>query len=1270
MEGRPNYAYLKFVAQEVVIDSGLSLSRVRSTCRDVTDYALSNYQNRQISAACITFIELLGQDSLPLRVCLVAANMLHEHQMSDQVNDGSHPEIGRKFKQAHLNKDIAVMLISELEAVILNKWNSFNTEPTVIFQDIILWMPVMSLAHLYKVEAGKAYLDECAKQNSWLKFLVFAQMFQVSKEMVLKSASKFSSSCIYYHIFHALHRKPSLIYDVVYETKSAPSVKTPRKDMRKSLYSRIGVLQGTTPPVPENKKPVDQDDDKCSVSSEETVSSTDTDLKSFVLKDLFSQLLLAHNSDTPDECLLHTSRETKNPTLALLAASYPDSILENCFFTWLYTTLVRDEDLQKILESSFTQKIVVPNVEDIEKLILMAVQNKKLLILYEGVICFLPSTPLVPLMEFLKNFILYKRFDVSIEQFQNQLWNYNKNAESSSVLLSLLWIENISISIFKEAVIGCSTSYEQLILLRHYSHTRLEKSFSKDVVVPPFIKVCKMMEHLGDVAKQVDVKKLLLPEDDVEYGEACWTAVKQLLDRHQYENAQLFGDVAKLHSEKMILLQINQESEEARKSENWGNLLHRVEFWSQLIQRLSASSVTVHATVEFLENQCEISNMFGEKYFLMKSIVEYLNHIFEKTGFYDTRAHNIEAYRKKMWWFCIKAEVNGELLPEIFDMQPLHEFNVLDVTQESENNTHHLEGEKENQALCNIIGYFLCSKNIRKALELAKIFDYDSSDLKIIKKCLQLANNEIDASSIDISLPDPSTEVASSRIISSLVLWICNDSGVTQSQKDVIKQMEQLSMKSGAVVAICHQILVNYSTAMVLSQSYSSISEEKDPFRILKQMLHKKLNDNFILARSFIAVNELLDKDVAKFLSREIWNSLLILSGPSSGVLIPEEKSAFAEELIYDPLQTHEGFQLIVKLCQDSSVLGNSLMDIFSEETVDLNPKTSDKFLSSVVELCICAHECYTAACNMDGISKILHNSQLLVNILEEGKKFNIMIRLLIGLGRYGEMMYVFDILKAHDKFQLLFEANINNASSLRLALQDYLKRCSPSNSDSFSYTLAKRFGMHREKAESLEMSVQKILSRLCKRNTDIDLRKELEDAEQNLSDAAISYCKADCFNQAQHCARLAKLVALQIYFLASGIWIIGLDDTSVCRFITDHDDFSQSLIVAEEYGKDNSWEQALLNNFIIRGDREYLRAFQAHMDLKSSTIRNVAKKFQLLPNKNESLIKNMKHLLSLCLDTKTKFILAKDLGFKDIITELKMKEGSYVRDLFPEDEL
>ncbi|CAL1270733.1 unnamed protein product [Larinioides sclopetarius] len=1265
MEGRPNYSYLKFIAQEVVLETGLSVSRVRSACRDVTDYALSNYRSSDISAACICFVELLGQDSLPLRACLIAANKLHESQVAegDKLFNKSLPEIGRKFQQAYLNKDSAVSLVNELENITFNSWNPYDNESNSLFKDIILWMPVMILSHLHEVEAGNPYLNECARQNNWLKFLVFSQIFQIPKEQVLKAASRFVNSCISYHILHSLHRKSALLYDVAYETKNLPPLKSQKRDMRKSWYSRIGVIKGSPPT--DTKKESNRDEDSVSVTSEETSASSDVDLRSFVLKDLFSQLLLANSSDCPWDCLLHTSYEIKNPVLALLAASYPDAGLEKCFFMWLFTNLYHSEKVQKELESTFVNlNITNISTDDLENLIILAVRNLKMLTLWQGVHLFLPDTPLPALMGFLRSFMIYKKFNSSIESFQNQLWDYPKHSEKPSVLHSLHWLENVSVCILKEAAIACATSYERLIMLQHFHHTKLEKTFSIDVAIPEFTKVYKMVHCLSESDQDIDIRSLFLPEDEPLYISTCWHAIKRLLESYMYDEAQMFSNAANLPQEDMLMLQINHEVNESRKGQNWCYLSYRVEIWKDILLRLKV--LKLHTIIDFLEVQCEISDKYGEKYFLMKSIIDILKEN-KKRGNPDVSFYDIESLNKKMWLWCIKAEVNNELLPEIFDVKKVHDFDVQDAFSDSPSaaNLQHLENDSEKEALGSIIGQFLLKKDVPKAFELATTFGYNCCDLKIIKMCLDLARGEIDLSMIDMSLPNCNSEVATSRTIRSLLLWITSSKVMSAYEKDVIHCMEKLSQKCTIAAPICHQILVHYTIAAVLEMGYMSVAMEKEPFNLLKNILVGKVDDEHILAKSLIVVHDLADTEVAKFLSEEIHRSLKTLI-TSDLVMIPEEKSAFSEGVVYDPLRTNEGFQLIVKLCQDPSLLGHALMNIFSAECSELNDKSPDKSFSLVVELCICAHECFTAACNMDGISQILHNAQALVTLLEEADQFPIMVHLLTGLGRYSEMMYVFDILKSNEKLTMLFEKKMENVPNLKLALMDYLTRCSQSEGDYF-YALASRFGMHREKAQILEMSVQKKLSQLCKRNTvlDNDLKEELEKALQLLSEAAKSYCKADCLHQAQACTRLAQLVALQLYFVPSGVWIIGLDESSVSRFITDHDKFSQAYIVAEEYGNHQLWSQALLHNVVLRGDREYLREFQCYMGLSASVITDVVKRYLKLSTKTESTVRNMKLLLSLCSNVKAKYTLAQELGFSDMISELLMGEASsYLQDL------
>ena len=77
------------------------LFRIKSACNDVTDFAIENYRNAEVSLSCILFTELAGKDSLPLRASLIAANILHENMTrnlsTEQDFEKSFPEICKLF---------------------------------------------------------------------------------------------------------------------------------------------------------------------------------------------------------------------------------------------------------------------------------------------------------------------------------------------------------------------------------------------------------------------------------------------------------------------------------------------------------------------------------------------------------------------------------------------------------------------------------------------------------------------------------------------------------------------------------------------------------------------------------------------------------------------------------------------------------------------------------------------------------------------------------------------------------------------------------------------------------------------------------------------------------------------------------------------------------------------------------------------------------------------------------------------------------------------
>lgn len=87
------------------------------------------------------------------------------------------------------------------------------------------------------------------------------------------------------------------------------------------------------------------------------------------------------------------------------------------------------------------------------------------------------------------------------------------------------------------------------------------------------------------------------------------------------------------------------------------------------------------------------------------------------------------------------------------------------------------------------------------------------------------------------------------------------------------------------------------------------------------------------------------------------------------------------------------------------------------------------------VEVCllIYAHESHTVSCNMEGISAVLQTTRILVDKLKTRERFQLMVALLTGIGRYSEMTYIFDILAESGEFVRLLGKNTYKVGSSRI---------------------------------------------------------------------------------------------------------------------------------------------------------------------------------------------------------------------------------------------
>lgn len=229
----------------------------------------------------------------------------------------------------------------------------------------------------------------------------------------------------------------------------------------------------------------------------------------------------------------------------------------------------------------------------------------------------------------------------------------------------------------------------------------------------------------------------------------------------------------------------------------------------------------------------------------------------------------------------------------------------------------------------------------------------------------------------------------------------------------------------------------------------------------------------------------------------------------------------------------------------------------------------------------------------------------LIIKNLSLKQDYGSMIRLLIGINRYSEMTYIFDILKDNHQLELLLSKKVIKNLQLRIALIDFLKR----DRDMYQM-IALNFSMHREIAELLETQAKESLKKI-KINATTQLtsnsRSQLEDIMQELIDASESYSRADCFTRSDACAKLAQLIALQINYLSTSfLVIINLSETQANHFINTHNKFFESHIVADAYSLHHNWCIPLFNNIILNGDWQYYRDYTTYYKLSTANFEEI----------------------------------------------------------------
>ncbi|KAK4314797.1 hypothetical protein Pmani_013942 [Petrolisthes manimaculis] len=454
------------------------------------------------------------------------------------------------------------------------------------------------------------------------------------------------------------------------------------------------------------------------------------------------------------------------------------------------------------------------------------------------------------------------------------------------------------------------------------------------------------------------------------------------------------------------------------------------------------------------------------------------------------------------------------------------------------------------------------------------------------------------------------------------------------------------------------RVVILYKVAAALEYSYLYLIHYPNPITLVSLVLRLKQGSVMQLARDLISALPVPQSAVQNFLFEEAVAT--ITAGPETGRGTMRDRLLGWEEL-------EETWKNLVGLCQDPSALGHQLLE-FGQRLGSSYPDQAERVHQISVELVIRAHDCFTFASNMEGIGTVLRTSLPLTTSLLNHSQWPLMVRLLVGVGRYSEMSYIIDALREHEQFEpLLGRETIDekgSAKGLDRALVHYLRSKYPQDTDTLRL-VALHFLLYSEVAEMwayegktlveqiLESSVDLAVS--CSTSSSLSLAKAtsqydgqtkqpprkspsvkssesegefepqfLENPDQRLlthamhsyAHAAQYYMQDQQFALAVEYSRHAELVALQIAQAKKSIpgpalRLLKLTPAGVRHVTTHYLRVGEAQLMGRAYNCSVDWGAALYHQYIKLGQEAYLTEYLATFRLSSQILLQVVNKLE-----------------------------------------------------------
>lgn len=309
-----------------------------------------------------------------------------------------------------------------------------------------------------------------------------------------------------------------------------------------------------------------------------------------------------------------------------------------------------------------------------------------------------------------------------------------------------------------------------------------------------------------------------------------------------------------------------------------------------------------------------------------------------------------------------------------------------------------------------------------------------------------------------------------------------------------------------------------YRIAVYLGKEYADVLQTKDSSILLQSAIVDNCTDRLLVISDIMTSMRMTTTEISKFMASQIVRPII----KSRFYLLHGTLNPIGHNILWN-YDLDKDFHLFLNMCPNTSLLGHMLLKycdalkLYRQLETVLNAPCQSRTIGSAaesetqsnrcseavetaeildnlqavmenqllshkkqntitVELLIKAHDCFVHECSMEGIACVLQYCKTLNSTLASAKSWRLIVRLLIGIGRFRDMYYCFETLIRNEQFEsLLGQFDEERLIGLKEAIISYLHEHYPDDTENYRLT-ALHFQMYDELAQINEKEAARML--------------------------------------------------------------------------------------------------------------------------------------------------------------------------------------------------